>query len=356
MDEKQKLSFTYARRFGVEIEVNAFDGRDFQQNPLRKGELPEGIHYLGTLISKLLGASAGVEICKWHHTHNNSNWVLKPDSSCGMEICSPVSKGWMGLKQICQVIDAFSQDTNVVADHRCSLHVHIDVSDMTTQREGRIIPNEELASILAHWIKCESVFLDSVPVNRKRNRYCQCIGMCDLFDHAEKVSPQDLIHKLGAQKYFTVNTYHLSQHKRTAIEFRIVESEGCKNAFLVKNWIRLLVHFMEVAKKTKYPGNYTAGDRWSGLVWLDPEDVMTFLGFLGEYQLSKGLEQTRNWFLARIWKNLVTNRQSGVWSETGRKVARIQIDRMIEKLGLTDMEHWLNPPDKKQIFDGEYQA
>ena len=157
-----------------------------------------------------------------------------------------------------------------------------------------------LGIVMAYWIKCESVFLDSVPVNRKRNRYCQCIGLCDLFDHNTQYGPKDIVRSLGQQKYYTVNTYHLCQNRRPTVEFRIVESEGCLDPYLVKNWIRLLIHFVEVAKRHQMPRPYVQGDKWSSLLWLDPEDVMGFLGFNGGYELSRGMEQTRNWFLARL--------------------------------------------------------
>lgn len=364
MDEPGRLAFDYARRFGLEIELNALDGRDFKKQPLQKGELPEGSEYIGIKITELLGKP--VDICRWHHTHDNAVWVIKPDSSCGLEVCSPVSKGWVGLKEICQVVELFRTDPRIKADARCSLHVHVDVSDMCQKQTdrggnpifgGRIQPTDALGTVLAYWVKCEPVFLDSVPAPRKRNRYCQCIGMCDVFDHEAVYSPQDIIQRLGQQKYFTINTFHLVQHKRTAIEFRIVENEGCRDPYLVKNWVRLLVHFIEVAKRHPFPRPYEKGDRWSSLLWLDPEDVMTLLGFVGGYELSRGLEQTRNWFLARLNKNL-SSPLSGVWSEQGRSISRMQIDRMVSNLGLKEtINEWLCPTQNREakLYAREFQ-
>ena len=166
------LSFNSSRRFGVEIELNSSDNRDFQEFPLASGELPEGIYDIANMITNHLGEKTLVK--GWHSTHHNDGWVLKPDRSCGIEVCSPVSKGWEGIKSICNVVDLFEKTPQILADGRCSLHVHVDVSDCAT---------EEVAKILYWWIKCESVFLDSVPFSRKKNRYCQCIGMTDLFEH-----------------------------------------------------------------------------------------------------------------------------------------------------------------------------
>ena len=354
MDEATKLSFAYGRRFGVEIELNAFDNRDFRKNPLRKGELPEGIHYIANAIAKLLDTQ--VDITKWGHTHNNNNWVLKPDSSCGIEVCSPVSKGWLGLKQICQVVDLFRRDEQIKADQKCSLHVHMDMADMC-QVSPTVKWEDFLGIVVAYWVKCESVFLDSVPAQRKNNRYCQCIGACDLFDHDIQYSPRDIVKLLGMQKYYSINTLHLCEGKRPTMEFRIVESDGCKDPYLVKNWIRLLVHFIEVAKRHPFPPEYKEGDRWSSLLWLDPEDVMSFLGFIGGYELSHGMEQTRNWFLARLKHNLSDNKIKGLWSDSARQVAREQIERMIATLRLTDtIDEWLHPSDREvKLYDRTYQ-
>lgn len=356
MDDPIRLAFCYGRRFGVEIELNAFDNRDFRKFPLRKGELPEGIHYVGNLITKMLGTPA--DICKWGHTHNNNHWVLKPDSSCGIEVCSPVSKGWVGLKNICRVIDLFRHDPHIQADQKCSLHVHMDMADMCSTGGPGSRWDDELGVVLAYWMKCEGVFLDSVPAQRKRNRYCQCIGVCDLFEHDHDYRPKDLVKLLGQQKYYSINTYHLCQNRRPTIEFRIVESEGCRDPYLVKNWIRLLVHFVEVAKRHQYPPSYTPGDKWSSLLWLDPDDVMGFLGFNGGYELSRGMEQTRNWFLARLYANMADNKMAGVWSDKARQIAKEQIDRQIANLGLGGhIEEWLHPVNaEEKLYAREYQS
>ena len=60
-----------------------------------------------------------------------------------------------------------------------------------------------------------------------------------------------------------------------------------------------------MALKRPFPGDYTFGNPWSGFCWLDPDDVFKVLGFdPAEYDISPGLEQTRNWFMARLQKNM----------------------------------------------------
>ena len=41
------------RKFGVEIELNSFDKRDFKLNPLAMNEFPKGMDYIANLIRNL---------------------------------------------------------------------------------------------------------------------------------------------------------------------------------------------------------------------------------------------------------------------------------------------------------------
>jgi len=341
MDSKP-LSFNYDRRFGVEIEVNALDGRDFVKYPLHSGELPRGVEYVADLLRENLGKS--VIINKWHYTHNNGEWVIKPDSSCGIEICSPVSKRWSGLKEICKVIELLKNDPLVKADHRCSLHVHVEVSDLLMSVLNRV---------LVYWIKSEPIFLDGVPDNRKLNRFCQCIGETDMFSLRDRFDT--VCNKLGEQKYLTVNTYHYCKGKRKTIEFRIIGNEGCLNPYLVKNWVRLLVHFVEMAAATLPLVNYEVGNRLSAFCWLDLEDVFDFLGFNGNRELSKGLEQTRNWFLASIQAN-VLSKHKGVWSPRGREVTERQVNNLISQLGVDVSKNLEADVDADNLYSETYRT
>ncbi len=269
--------FLYWRPFGVELEINSFDGISTFE-----GELPKGMPYVANLVSKTL--EEYVELRDFGHTHwqsGNGYWVLKPDNSCGMEVCSPIMQGWNGLKRVCRVVEAFEYDKLIKVDYRCSFHVHLDVGDLNMG---------QIARILNWWIKCEPVFMDSVSLSRKDNRYCQYIGLWDWVEE-RCFSPSEIIKILGESKYHSINTYHLFSGERTSIEFRIGEGKLCKDAFGAKNWIRLLIHFLEVAKE-KSPKN---------LYWLDVDEVFEFLGFNDE--LSEGMKQIRNWFISRLASN-----------------------------------------------------
>jgi hypothetical protein len=337
---KEPLNLNYFRRFGVEIEVNSFDMRN---RPVghQDGNLPEGIHYIGNLVQKI--TKDRVLIHKWGNDHHNDTWIVKPDGSCGMEVCTPVFKGWHGVIQTCKVIDAFKKDSKINADKRCSFHMHVDVSDLT---------DIELASILTWWIKCEPVFMDSVPCCRKKNQYCQFLGLMDMFDDIENgfFSPENLFRKLGSCKYYTVNTYHHQNKKRKTIEFRIMDHECCKDPWMVKNYIRLILHFVETAIKRGLPIDYDSGNKWSGYCWLDPFDVFDFLGFnVGDNCLSSGLQQVRRWFTSRLHQNARNGESIGVLGEMARSVSLEQIKKLNEKF---NSENYISDED---IFGDRYR-
>jgi len=319
MDSPKLLSFSECyRRYGVEIELNASDGRSRPPGE----NLPEGIYYVANVVCQAL--KVPVEVNKWHHTHHNHIWVVKPDSSCGLEVCSPVSKGMFGLRNICTAVDALGGDTEITADHRCSLHVHVEIADLT---------QEELGSVLAYWVKCEPVFMDSVPASRKRNRYCQFLGVSELFEHDSEYTPHQLVNRLSGYKYYTINTYHYNKGKRATIEFRITENAVCRDSHLLKNWVRLVLHFVEMARQQPFPAKFQEDDPWSSYLWLDPRDVFHLLGFLpGQYELSPEMEETRTWFLNRLLDNATKTGLPGVWTEEARAVAFQQIVALAQEL------------------------
>jgi hypothetical protein len=336
------LEFSHPRRFGIEIEVNAFDGKG---GPYTKEKPPAGIHAVGNIPPKVLGEYC--EVRTWGPTHwdkTNGCWIVKPDGSCGMELCSPVSKGWHDLKNCCLVVDAIRDDKRITADRRCSLHVHVDVSDCS---------KEQIANIITYWIKCEPVFMDSVPDVRKNSRYCQFIGLWDWLKPETVLNAEELIRIIGNQKYLSINTWHLCKGSRATMEFRIGESAICRDSYLLKNWVRLVIHFVEMAKKRGHTTKYTPGDPWSSWCWLDPKDVFNLLGFDGP--LSPGMKQVRNWFLARLVGHQGTLRY-GIQSKAGRRIANTQVYDLVHKYmqeeGLV-LEEALNPPDREEAVYGK---
>ena len=290
------------RNFGVEIEINSFDQRDFREQSLHKGERPEGMDYI---FDNLLRMGLETKIEDWHNSHNNTNWICKPDSSCGIEICSPVSNK---LEDLIKVIDFLSKDKLVKVDSRCAFHVHFDVEDLCF---------DELVLILCWWIKFEHIFFDAMPDSRKNNKYCQCIGITDLFEHDEVINGKNIVSKLGRSKYISCNTFHLCKGNRNSIEFRIADSEACLDVEYSKNWILLLEHFIKVSIKSDIPDS---------LCWENPKK---FISFLLEENLD---DEVKNWFFDRILKNINSNILN--WNLPFRKHSILEFNEIFENLQL----------------------
>jgi hypothetical protein len=313
------------RRFGVEIELNTLDGH-IRKLDRHNGEIPLGSDNIALIIKNTINKN--VEIQGWDHNFNNDNWIVKPDSSCGIEVCSPVLKGWSGLIELIKVIEKF-KERGIKADQRCSLHVHINISDLNLQ---------QLASVIAWYIKCEHIFMESVPSCRKINRYCQMLGMTDLFQVESPIVPEHLLNSISNVKYYSLNAYHFvkgggfSPHnnRKKTIEFRIGENAMCLDGLAVKNWIRLLLHFVEVTKSRPLPYEYKKGDSWSGLLWLDVVDVFKVLNF--DEPCSEGLNQVKNWFIERLLQNGHDTGLTGVWSNEARSIVRKDINTIVKNI------------------------
>jgi len=304
-------------RFGVEIEINSFDGLS---KPLghQAGEPPVGMYCVADLIYRAIKEK--VFINKWGNNHDNDYWVIKPDSSCGIEICSPVLKGWYGIKKIKKIANCLHEDKSVTSDDRCSYHVHFDVSDFSS---------EELNSVISWWIKCEAVFMDAMPKNRKINQFCQLIAATDVIPNvASFLSTEDLVKRLGISKYYSMNTFHYYNNKRESIEFRIMDNECCLDSEAAGNWVAFLLHFLETCRKKGRPKSFVPSDSMSGYCWLDPIEVFNFLDFTPEFDTSPRLLEVKNWFLTRLKNNSVDAHSNGLFSKQCRSVAIKQIKKM----------------------------
>jgi len=327
----QSISFTSNRRFGIEFEYNSFDGKNRPE-----GGQPKGIDHIANIVSNA-APDDGCEIRAYEHTNNNKCFVVKPDSSCGMEVVTPPKKGWRGLRDVLNVVKALSDDPKVKADNRCSVHVHVEIEDLS---------EAELASVVCWWVKCEPVIMDAMPMSRKRNRYCQIVGMNNNYQHNGVYSDNDIIRRVGDVKYYSLNSEVYCRTGRKTIEFRVMEAGGCRDPYLVKQWVRFLLHFVEITSKIGRPLSYYEPKNeqekieltpWTGMAWMDPIHTLSLLGFYTgvssipnhrkptEFKLSNGLQQTKNWFLARLMKNMSRHKPGGM-----RHLANNQLDEILK--------------------------
>jgi hypothetical protein len=321
MQIKNALDLSSTIRFGAEIEINPFDleSSSISAIPYSQQNLPLGIYDVAFLVGSIV--KDRVFVTKWGNNHNNNYWVVKPDSSCGMEICPPVLKGWLGIQKITEVIECLSLDKRIKSDKRCSFHVHFDVSSLK---------EEDLLSIISWWIKAEAVFMDSVPSYRKINQYCQLIAQSGVVNSvAEELNLSYFLEKLGVSKYYSLNTFHYYNKKRKTIEFRIMDNESCLDSIDAKNWIALMLHFLETAITRGLPQKFSPKDPFSGYCWLDPIDLFCFLGFLpDQFQLSPRLLEVRDWFVLRLLKNGKNNTCKGLFCADARKQSCKEIEKL----------------------------
>ena len=70
--------------------------------------------------------------------------------------------------------------------------------------------------------------------------------------------------------------------------------------------------------------------------------------------MSKGLEQTRAWFLANLFTNLQCDFE-GVWGQRGRAVSKRQVDELVGNLGVDVGQH-LSPSDSETLYSETYRA
>ena len=254
-------------RFGVEIELNSLDGRNFIKNPLKRGEMPFGIERVAEVVRS---SGFDCEVHDWRYDHDPKIWSCKPDNSCGIEVCSPVMRAGY-YSALASVMDALSSDSSLSADENCSFHVHIELSSMDC--------DEGLGSILSWWVKCEHVFFDFATPRRKNNRYCRPIGLTDILDSDDIVASEIIFKKLSF-KYLSLNTFHMFNRRRPTIEFRM--AEGTMDSSFASNWVDLLMSFCKKAVSSGLPADYS---------WLSPREVFDFMN------LEPHLEC---WFLNRL--------------------------------------------------------
>lgn len=265
-------SFTKKRPFGVELELLA---SGITQNQIR------------SVISKL-DAKHSVEVTGWAAS-NGSQWHVKTDSTCGLEVASYKGKGARGIINIARIADAV-RNAGAKVDEKCGLHIHVEARDFNVH---------QMSSLYAHWMKIENIICQSLPKHRVNNIYCKlcsaqkitALGLKSPSNFWGEVCPTKITHD-ARRKSLNICNYALNPNKRT-VEFRM--PEGTFEPESIKNWIRFLVNFVHSIKKKPFPSNVTA----VGL-----RDSLSILGLAhnGEpfYVLSSGLLVTKEWFLHRI--------------------------------------------------------
>jgi len=211
------MEFT-ERKFGVEIEFLHLEGCSQSD------------------VARVVSAH-GVECQLASYGHNTvSYWKVVPDSSCGLELVSPVLSGEAGLNEIKAVCQALSE-IGAKVNKRCGLHVHVD---------GRDLSNSQIAKVFLNYAKYEAVFDSLVPQSRRGNNNSFSKSIQTVFNMEAGymksfVKAPALVNFMD--RYHKVNLEALARHG--SIEFR--QHSGTTDADKIINWVVLVIGFVEAS-------------------------------------------------------------------------------------------------------------
>lgn len=226
------------RIYGVEIEIKTTNGNG---DRLTTRQIASAIQQQG-IICHAEG-----------YNHNDVNyWKVITDSSCGYEVVSPKLSGTAGLEEIRKVIAGLDR-VDAKVDRRCGLHVHVDARDLS---------KKEISKIFLNYAKWEKTFDHLMPNSRRANNN----GFAGTIRHIFNSDIDAFIKNPAGRmpsRYLKVNLCSLSRHG--SIEFR--QHSGTTSFAKIKNWVVLLVAFVEKSRKGHYAREEAQNGIWNFKRW-----------------------------------------------------------------------------------------
>lgn len=251
---------TETRRFGVELEVS---------NNLLKEEIGtimsdfEKIYSLDTQRKVILTDSNN----QWSQSRGNDYWHVKFDRTCGpsesesgWEVASYIACGHKDIGHIGRAA-RFLGNCGAQTNLNCGLHVHVEVADFD---------NHKIGIMLARWMKIEQYIYSICNVSRSMNPFCtplrtRCI--CNFASYYPEnpagfwlgMKPTNLNTHSNPERRVAINTveYAIAQkehgYNRNTIELRVPEC--LLDELHVSNWIRLILHFVDVCSQSVEPSD-----------------------------------------------------------------------------------------------------
>lgn len=284
------VSFSKKRAFGIELETNP----NVPQSKLRDAILSVDKER-SVNVSSIYGKTDG----------STKVWHVKFDRTCGYhdtdggwEVVSYKGQGYKDLINFSNVVNALAQ-TGVKVNDRCGFHIHADAKDLGPR---------QIAVLMAYWIKSEDIIANMLPSHRVNNKFCQMMrshyrgllasswkykGPGEFFENIRPYSPYGNGNRRVA---LNLSNYAAALDKGTSnrktVELRL--PEGTLIARDVENWIRFFVHFVTHASILPFPETLSSVSLRGALQACGLEGQDDF------YVLSKGLWETKKWFLERI--------------------------------------------------------
>lgn len=290
--------FVLKRRFGVEIETS----NTFTKNKVK------------TILSGL--SCRDSFITKYQLSGDSDSWHIKDDATCGpegregpkgVEIASFVGKNITDLRHISDTAAGLYKAGSRVNEN-CGLHVHAEARDLTI---------DQVATLVAYWLKIEPIISASMPSHRRDNSYCEML--CKKFSNKDFLNlllknktkkeevwqffrPEDLNYYENKDRRLTLNLVNYARaiqnsslHRKT-LELRW--PEGTLNKSDIHCWVIFFLNFIETCKNIPLPQNLQSANL---------EDTLTYLGLNHDkhffYIFSEDLHNTKTWFLERLIKN-----------------------------------------------------
>lgn len=166
----------------------------------------------------------------------SSFWRLDHDGSLrnsGVELISKVLVGPVvgcALGQLTELFDSFD---NCEFSHRCSIHVHVNVRDLSFH---------QLVVLIANYLVLEPILLLEVDEFRRRNSFCTPLSNCDFTIHDITSLNSN---RIRDWKYFAFNFGCASTYG--TVEFRHLE--GTKDVNRLRNWVATCQQIVDMTKK-----------------------------------------------------------------------------------------------------------
>jgi hypothetical protein len=280
----QYVKFNTKRCFGIELEV------------IKSKTLDELVQVVRLTDSKhhVMGTN------HYQQDSGNDYWHVKFDRSCGTkpqeggwEVASYKASGAADLIKLANMGDTLKKNGAQVNDN-CGYHIHVEIADFNTS---------QAATLMANWMKMERLLIEILPKGRRNNVYCRLLNDLKPVSAVQaknvdtfwsKVRPLSLENSERRVSLNMGNYVHSGASKKT-VELRL--PEGTLDSKEIKNWARMFIHFANTCRTMPFPGNITP--------YQNLKEMLTGLGLHNEepfFILSKGLYETKTWFLERIIK------------------------------------------------------
>lgn len=275
------VRFKSKRHFGIELEVN----ERVQPTVLVKA------------VSSVDPDHSVAHSSSYQQDYGNTYWHVKFDRSCsdmkdvgGWEIASYKASGYKDVELMGKVAQAL-KSAGATVNNNCGFHIHVEVADFKT---------EQIISLAAHWLIIEGIILEMLPRHRRNHKYAKPMSTFFAMDFNKTYTPAKfwgMVCPSGTSNEYRrvalnlCNFTHGSRARKT-VELRL--PEGTVDSKEVKNWIRFFVHFVDVVKKKPFPPSVKEATLY---------EAMKIVGLHGEDPfliLSKGLRETKMWFMDRI--------------------------------------------------------